>query len=266
MKRFIYVPAILLILACGCSKTKKQNEDDGIVREYHSNGKIKTEIAVAGNLRHGLTRNYNNNGQLISQVRYVNNVKEDTATNFYAASGKVNSTLVFKHGIKEGDETWYYESGQKYRVSPYINGRIQGIQKYYYESGQLKAEIPYKDGFAGTGLKEYEKDGTPVKKYPELIIRRVDHMRDANKMVLEISMSKDARDIKFYRGPLMDGKYLHKKLFLLATQEGTTQLSYTIPPGENLDEKVIITANCKTRMGSTYIVSKAYNLKAFNPN
>ena len=91
-----------------------------VLKEYFSNGKVKTETEAKGNLRHGLTKSYDREGHLLSQVTYVNNVREGMATNFYPLTGKVNSTLIYKNGIKEGDEIWYYESGTTLQGVPLL--------------------------------------------------------------------------------------------------------------------------------------------------
>jgi hypothetical protein len=238
-----------------------------VLKEYYSNGKVKTETEAKGNLRHGLMKSYNREGQLLSQVNYVNNVREGMATNFYPITGKVNSTLIYKNGIKEGDEIWYYENvEQPFRVSPFVKGRIEGIQKYYFEDGKLMAEIPYKKGFPGKGLKEYKKDGTLITDYPKLIINQKDHLAQANKVILNVELSDPNTKVKFYRGSLTEGKYLNDDLFELATQYGTTQIDFNVPPGSTLNQKVTITASYKTKYGIPQVLSRTYNLNVTNNN
>jgi hypothetical protein len=237
-----------------------------VLKEFHGNGMLKTEVSVVGDLREGLTKNYDRQGRLLSQVRYVHNQKEGTAINFYAETGKINSTLEYRDGIKHGDEKWFYESGSVYRVSPYVNGVINGLQKLYYENGRPMAEIPYQNGLPGRGLKEYNADGSLVTGYPTLTIRKEDHLKDANKILLVIFLSNNAENVKFYKGTLKDNKYLDKKLLLLATQKGITQVDFNIPPGAMLTQTIYITANYKTPMGNPLILHKQYNLQAFNPN
>lgn len=271
--------AVVLLISCKNFETKiiptlKEAKQDSVVdsnavrvlKEYFSNGKVKTETAARGNLRHGLTKNYNRQGQLLSQVNYVNNVKEGMATNFYEISGKVNSTLIYKNGIKEGDEIWYYESGQPYRVTPYVKGYSNGIQKYYYEDGKLKAEVSWKNGKPGTGLKEYKNDGTLISGYPQLLIKQKDYIKQANKVILTIEMSDPKAQAKFYRGSLLEGKYLTDKQFELAMQNGVSQIDFNIPPGSAINEKVIVTANVKSPFGYPLIISKTFTVNAVNNN
>ncbi len=282
MKTYIAVFLMVFALLASCKNfetkiiptTKRNAGKDSIVdpnaerviKEYFSNGKVKTEIAVKGNLRHGLTKNYDRYGNLLSQVTYVNNVKEGMATNFYEKSGKINSTLIYENGIKEGDEIWYWESGRPYRVTPYVKGYANGIQKYYYEDGKLKAEVPWKNGKAGVGIKEYNGDGSLVTGYPQLKIKQNDYMKQANKVILTIEMSDPSVSAKFYRGPLLEGKYLTDKLLELAIQNGISQVDFNVAPGASLNEKVTITANVKTKFGYPLILTKTYLVNATNNN
>jgi hypothetical protein len=269
MKSHLFIICTFIMAAFSCAKHLQQNtagdSDTALIKEYHSNGKIKTEISAVGNLRQGLTRNYSFEGKLLSEVNYNNNLKDGIATNYYAATGKINSTLVYKHGVKEGDETWYYESGKPYRVSPYINGVIDGVQKLYYENGKSRSEVPYKNGFPGTGLKEYKKDGSLITDYPKIEIRKEDHLKDANKIVLVISLSNNTENVKFYEGSLLEGKYLNKEILELATQKGSTQIDFNIAPGVRLNQRVAVTATYKTPMGNPCVITRSYQLQAFNP-
>jgi hypothetical protein len=128
------------------------------------------------------------------------------------------------------------------------------------------AQIPYKDGYPGTGLKEYKMDGTLVTDYPTLIIRKEDHLQDANKILLLIKLSNNAEEVRYYRGSLTDGRYLNAKLLVLATQLGTTQIDFNVPPGALVRQTVVLTANYKTKMGNPLILKNAYSLQAYNPN
>jgi antitoxin component YwqK of YwqJK toxin-antitoxin module len=271
MKSNLIVAALLILLGISCEKKSEKKETDkiagsNVIKEYYSNRVVKTEITAVGNLRQGPTRNFDRQGRLLSEVNYVNNVMEGKAINYYAATGKINSSLEYKKGIKEGDEIWYYESGKEYRVTPYIQGKIEGIQKLYYENGKLMAEVPYKNGYAGKGLKEYKQDGTLVTDYPVISIRKENHLAHANKIMLFISLSNDNTGVKFFKGSLLEGKYLHHQLLTLAMQNGSAQMDFNIPPGGMLKQSISIIANYKTPLGNPYIFTKQYNLTEANSN
>lgn len=266
----------LIILLCtslflvSCSKTEKtaksSDADGKFVREYYGNGELKAEIAVKDSFRHGITKNYDREGNLLSTVTYENNVKNGMVTNYYVPSGNVNSTFEYVDGIKQGDETWFYESGKEYRVTPYVDGEISGIQKYYYESGQLMAEVPYKNGFPGKGLKEYEENGTLLTDYPKIVVTKEDHLATANSVLLKFTLSNKSGDVQYYRGTLDEGIYLNKESQEMATQGGMAQISFNLPRGARVDQRVHIIANFKTRFGNPLITDISYNLQAYNTN
>jgi antitoxin component YwqK of YwqJK toxin-antitoxin module len=271
MKKYLFLLSAVAFLVFSCGKTNEngkkaetKSKDESGLKEYYSNGKVKTEISAKGQLRQGPTRNYDRDGLLLSEVNYDNNIMDGMVTNYYAKSGKINSTFIYKKGIKEGDEIWYYESGKPYRVTPYIKGKIEGVQKHYYEDGKLQAEVTYKNGFAGAGLKEYKADGTLIDDYPTISIRKEDHMKNANKIILIISLSNNKSTVKFYKGALLDGKYLHQDMFSMATQEGKAEMDYNVPPGTMITKDIVISANYKTPMGNPYVITKRYRVEAAN--
>lgn len=267
-KNILFFAMALLLFACGQKSENKKTEEipagTDVIREYFSNGKLKSEVTAVKGMRQGPTRNYDRDGLLLSEVNYVDNKKEGTATNYYSKTGKVNSTLIYKNGIKEGDETYYYESGRIYRISPYVNGKIEGLQKFFYEGGQLQAEIPYLNGFAGKGTKEYKQDGTLITGYPEIYVQKENHLKDANKVLLIISLTDNDTRVKFYSGDLLDGKYLHKGLLELATQEGSTQIDFNIPPGATIHKTLHLVARYKSPWGNPVILTKTYSFQISN--
>lgn len=268
MKTKIFIVSCLVFYAFSCTRQEQPESQtetgNQIAREYHSNGKIKTESEAKGNLRQGLTRNYDHEGRLISEVTYVDNIRHGRAANYYAKSGKVHSTLHYVKGVKQGDEIWYYESGKTYRVSPFIDGRIDGLQRIYYESGQIMAEVPYKNGYPGKGLKEYNENGTLISEYPELIIVQKDYLMAANKVLLMIYLSAPANDIKFYRDKLIDGRFIHKGMLQMAAEEGTAQMDFNIPPGAMLRQNIEITACFRTKLGNPCVTTRSFSLNVMN--
>jgi len=267
-KNLLLFAAMALAFACAKSPEAKKAEElpagADVVREYFSNGKVKTEITAINGLRQGPTRNYDRNGLLLSEVNYVDNLKEGMATNYYAKTGKINSTLVYKKGIKEGDENYYYENGQVYRVSPYVAGKIDGMQKLYYEDGKPMAEVPYKQGFVGKGTREFKPDGSVITDYPSIYVQKELHLKDANKVLLIISLTNNESQVKFYNGELLDGKYLHDNQLLLATQNGTTQIDFNIPPGATIRKTLHLVANYRSPLQNPVILTKTYQLEATN--
>jgi len=265
MKNICLIVPILVFFSCsGDNSSSKKASDDNIVKEFYSNGVIKTEISVKDSLREGPTRNYDTQGRLVSEVNYVNNVKEGKVINYYVESGKVSTVFEYHNGIKQGDEFYYYENGQPFRVTPYVDGKMSGVQKFYYETGEIMAEVPYLDNWPGKGLKRYNKDGSLINDCPTIIIDKEDHLATANSVLLRLSLSNKSTSVTFYRGKLDQGIYLNDKLSVMATQNGVTQISFNLPKGARVDQNIDIVAHYKDRLGIPCVISTTYRLKIFN--
>jgi antitoxin component YwqK of YwqJK toxin-antitoxin module len=261
MKFKMYILLVLFFSSCDLilKKEEKPKSDTRVIKEFYDTGSLKTETSVKGNERHGPTKNYDRKGNLTSETPYVNNKKEGLHKDYYP-SGKIHLTINFKNGVKEGDETWYYENEKPFRVNPFVNGKIHGIQKWYYKNGRLMGEVPYKEGFAGIGLKEYTEEGQLITSYPEIIFKEVNQIMIADKFVLKISMSNNARKVKFYLDDLNEGKYTKKYMFELPVENGVASQNYHVPPGFMKMEKINVIAVYTTPRGLPYITQKIYNL------
>jgi antitoxin component YwqK of YwqJK toxin-antitoxin module len=279
MKNRYFLYALLCVGMIACQPNNKQTLKDKaeqkkdtvvdslqvhVVKEFYSNGVIKTETSARGSKREGITKVFDRQGRLLSEVNYINNTREGLAKNYYPGTGKINSTLVYKNGIKDGDEIWYFESQKPFRITPYVNGVISGLQKFFYEDGKVMAEIPYKNGNPGIGLKEYKKDGSLITDYPKMIIKQNDHLKEANKVTVSIEMSDSYAQVKYYEGALDGGKYLSDKVFELPVHFGTAQIDYSVAPGASLHKTIIITANCKSKFGNPLVLSRTFTVNATN--
>lgn len=261
---FLIVPLLVFFSCSGDNGTGKKSSDDNIVREYYGNGVIKTEISVKDSLREGPTKNYDTEGRLLSEVNYVNNVKEGKVINYYAESGKVSTVFEYHNGVKQGDELYYYENGQPFRVTPYVDGKINGIQKFYYETGELMAEVPYLNNWPGKGIKRYAKDGSPADECPSIVVTKEDHLATANSVLLKFSLSNNSTNVTFYRGKPEQGIYLSDEIPSMATQHGSTQISFNLPKGARVDQNIDVIAHYKDRLGIPCVITTSYRLQIYN--
>ena len=67
------------------------------VNEYYSNGCIKIEGTLKGNLKEGLWKYYYEDGKLSNEGRYINNIREGN-WKFYSENGVLISKMKFKNG------------------------------------------------------------------------------------------------------------------------------------------------------------------------
>jgi antitoxin component YwqK of YwqJK toxin-antitoxin module len=269
LKTVFFMSFFITLLSCNLIQKKNEAADTGdkeeihIVREYHDNGRIKSETEARGRLRHGITKTYSNTGILLSEINYVNNKKDGPSINYYT-SGKVHTKLMYKNGVKEGESVWYYESGKVFRINPFKNGKLNGIQKFYFENGKIMAEVPYSNGQPGTGLKEYTESGELLKKYPSIRFEEVNQVFEHQNIILKISLSNQSSKVKFYFDNLIDGKYLDEKSIPVSVRSGIARKEFKILPGSEIKESINVIAVYKTKYGLPYVTQRTYRLSGRN--
>ena len=94
---------------------------DGLVKYYHSNGKIYQEIHFNDGLIQGERKIYYTSGQLKEQKFYEN--------------GKI-----------EGKFKAFHESGETLELGSYSNGKKDGTWKIFYKNGKIKERGKYDKG------------------------------------------------------------------------------------------------------------------------
>jgi antitoxin component YwqK of YwqJK toxin-antitoxin module len=240
---FITSSIVLVIVFFGCSNmeqdaTKKKR--DGLVKQYGKGGVLKNEIMYANSKKNGPAKTYYSDGTLRQEITYVNDTK---------------------HGIA----ITYYENGKKYQETMYDSGVIVDVRRKYRENGNLFAEIPYVNGETAKGLKEYLVDGTLKKNYPKIVIKELNQILKKSEFKLLINMSNNAKSVTFYRGQLTDGQVIGRDAGKIFRQsKGRAEITFPVPPGAFLMQKINIIAVVKTRLGNPYIVEKSYNLAIEN--
>ena len=205
-------------------------------------------------------QNYNEKGILVSEVTVKNNKMNGVAFNYYD-NGVIQNEINYKDGVKHGRATWNYENGALFRETDYIDGEISGFQKKYYEDGKLMAEIPYRKGQVIPGTVEYNKEGKK-KNLPEIKVEMIDNVAFDSKYILRISLSKKQADTKFYQVlETTSGVDLQVPLKL---QGNYAEITWTVPPGTYVMEKVRIMAEYNTILGSPVVLEKSVNVAVEN--
>lgn len=247
MTKYIYFIFLPSLICCELS-SQKENETtktsgtrNGVITRKYPDGSLRAKIPVLNGKQHGLAVEYYKNGNKSLEITYVN-------------------------GIKHGLSRRYYESGTLFKETPYDSGIINGVEKTYRENGKLSAEIPYRNGNPCMGLKEYLTDGTPRKKYPDIIVKPVDNILKEGKYTLLIYMSDNSRTVEYYRGDLLEGNCLSNFMgnIFEGKQKGVAELNFNLPPGTFIMEEINIVAKVKTRLGNYYITQKKHHLAIEN--
>lgn len=138
--------------------TYKNGIPEGAFREFSLEGKITSSkiykdgfligegIYDEANKEQGLWKEYHTNGQLKAQGEYMNG-KRIGEWSFYHANGKLEQKGKYdKKGKAQGLWKWYYESGHLLKEENYLNDILDGLMTEYSDSGMVITKGQYIDG------------------------------------------------------------------------------------------------------------------------
>ncbi len=156
--------------------TYKDGVSEGIHREFSPEGKVlNAKVYVGGVLtgegildtigrQQGVWKEYHPNGQIKSQGEYVNS-KRIGEWVFYHPNGKVEQKGKYdKKGKAQGVWKWFYESGNLLREENYRNDLQDGTMTEYADDGKVITKGEYVDGQKEGAwvleLQEYRDEGS----------------------------------------------------------------------------------------------------------
>jgi hypothetical protein len=132
----------LTFLFLFCGSVFGQEE---VKKEYHDNGKLKSEVPLKNGIPEGTWTYYYNSGEKYYEITYKNGIKEGLVTGWYR-SGKKMYEYHNKNGVEEGLEHWWYESGEKKAIKHFKNGEEHGIRKEWDKEGKKIYEGKFIEG------------------------------------------------------------------------------------------------------------------------
>jgi len=159
--RFFLILLCTLLLCTGCIKVK---------REYHNNGKLKSETHYRFGKETGTTVYYHfwyptktmeiemrkgkRNGKLIKRffddkieliAYYKNDLLEGVETSFYK-NGNRSVETHYKKGVKNGPVTSWYSNGMIRESGAFVNDMFDGEWENFDERGLLVGEGSFVNG------------------------------------------------------------------------------------------------------------------------
>jgi hypothetical protein len=243
MKSYQILSAIIILFfGCNNQQTGQQqetvnskpatNEGISVITRLYENSATAVEYEIpvikGTNIRHGVQKRYYKHGSLYSEIPYLAGKRNGVAYTYYPVAGKAEPVI--------------------WKEQPYVNDILEGICKRYHRDGRLQAEYEYKNGMPATGLKEYYQSGNPVK-LPDLILNKA---RTLENYYVTARLSDGSKNVDYFIGDLIEGKYLPENLKGLQVVQGTGEI--LLP----LDTKTAtITAVKFTDYKNRYIVSKS---------
>ncbi len=236
---------IFVLVLVGChQQNKKQDGTDNltpheegisIVTRLYNNSATAVEyeipVITGTNVRHGVQKRYYRHGSLYSSVPYVAGKRNGIAYTYYPVAGKAEPVV--------------------WKEQPYVGDKLEGICKRYHRDGKLQAEYGYMNGMPSIGLKEYYQSGKQVK-HPDLILNKT---KTKERYYITAHLSDGSKDVDYFMGDLVEGKYLPENLKGLQVVNGKGEILVSLDT-----KKVTITAVKFTKYKNRYIISKSITL------
>lgn len=124
---------------------KGKSVQNGIVKLYYENGKLREVKTIRGGRLNGVSRQLYPDGILKGEYTYKDGVLDGISKDYYR-DGVLSAVRNFKDGRKEGISRNYYENGNLFLESSYKNGLLDGASIEYDKSGTFKESWLYREG------------------------------------------------------------------------------------------------------------------------
>ena len=203
--------------------------------------------------KNGLIKSYASDGKLKTEINYVKGIKHGKSTLYYRDGKTIQLEMPYANGDRHGTSRKYFETGELYAETPYENDRLHGTRKIFYKSGRQKALVPYGYGNPGTGLVEFLLNGKQ-KENPEITYYQ-------EKSRLYVSTTAPCRDQEFYLGKLLDDKFFDeedRELKRLRVEGSNFYVDLDVFTPSYLQYQDII-CSCKSSQGNPLILRAQIN-------
>ncbi len=139
------------------------NEKKMYSKEYHDNGKIKSEGWVLNTKKTNYWRYYYPSGAVASEGHYKDNLPE-AYWYFYAEDGKVIKEGHYKNGIAQDWWIFYDIAGNITHKTQYANHKKNGFSLVYLNNKLVKVEKYKDDAHTGqwTSISSFRRDNPDV--------------------------------------------------------------------------------------------------------
>ncbi len=250
MKKLIYLSLLSFVFACDSNKS-----GGDVIETFNANGTIKSSTPVKNGMRNGTEKNYDDQGRLISSIEYKDNRRHGIYEEYLPETQKRILRVEFKNDTQQGTFKQYYREGKLYRESFYENGRLEGPYTTYWPDSTKREVVYFEKGKRLIKSEDYDKKGNLTKKFPEIVIKRINQLRFANKYVLEFSLSEKKNETVFYTAK-PDEKYLPTKLSDIALVEGKPVRVFFMIPGQVVNEDFMVVAKYKSESNNFIYLTK----------
>lgn len=99
----------------------------GLIKTYYDNGKVKSEINYSNNVREGAAKFYYPDGNLKEELSYVNGAVDGVVKEYYE-NGKLKELYTIQNGRREGAASEYSQDGDYLKDNNYEAGILQHLE------------------------------------------------------------------------------------------------------------------------------------------
>lgn len=120
---------------------------------------VFSEIPWKNGKKHGVVKTYHPNGNVSSEMDYANGEANGNMRSL-SIDGKLLREGTMKDDKRQGLVTEYWDkTGNPKREIPCDKGLVTGVVKEFYANGELKRELTFRDDVMHGTEKQYEADG-----------------------------------------------------------------------------------------------------------
>jgi len=253
MKRSTLLIIFSIKILFGACLTDHRKAPEKTIRDFKNK---KGDVIRKITQRDTTLKSYKN-GILVSELTIKNGKKEGFGYNYYPG-GNVSTKFSYLNNLKHGNEIKYYLSGKVYRIRPYFKGAINGLVKKYYETGALMSEQRYRKGQISNELREFNRKGKLAGKYPEIIFRLKPDNYFKQRVMLYFYLSNNSKNVKFYHGKLIEGKYFPEAAVQTGIRNGIGEIA--LQP-EDKGKTINVIARTTTKFNNACIIQASYTFR-----
>jgi antitoxin component YwqK of YwqJK toxin-antitoxin module len=133
---------LLFLSSCGNGELPPTN-DDGVLRSYWGNGKLKSEQRYVDGKLDGAYKTWYENGQVFQDGQYANGMMDGSWLIFYP-DGQLASRAVYDKGT--GKQTCYDNDGCIIMEVNYVDNLKHGKEIHYATDGTVVQIVEYDHG------------------------------------------------------------------------------------------------------------------------
>jgi len=118
--------------------------EDGVFKDYYSNGSVRTETPYVNHKINGIVTNYYANGNVKSEQNYINDRLEGETKTYYK-NGSLEKVYTYKNGVLNGPAKSYNKDGKLETTAEFADNVQVGTETGYYPDGKPSYTLQFND-------------------------------------------------------------------------------------------------------------------------